>query len=71
MKITALVHWGAYLKEERPDWWWGQQHDGTIMKVTVKTICDGSAERTDPYSTSQGAATGEYGGYSGLASVGI
>ena len=44
----------------------GQQHDGTVMTVTVKTICDGSAERADPYSTSQGAATGKHGGYSGL-----
>ena len=44
--------------------------DGTVMTVTVKTIGDGSAERTAPNHTSQGAVTGRYGGYSGPGLIG-
>ena len=48
----------------------GDKDDGTVMTVTVKTICDGSAERAAPHYTSQGAVTGRHGGYSGPGSVG-
>ena len=53
-------------------YWERREHkdDGTVMTVTVKTIGDGSAERTAPNHTSQGAVTSRYGGYSGPGSVG-
>ena len=43
---------------------------GIVKTATVKTICDGSAERAAPHHTSQGAVTGRYGGYSGQGLVG-
>ena len=39
--------------------------DGIVKTATVKTICDGSAERAAPHHTSQGAVTGRHGEYSG------
>ena len=52
-------------------WGKGEEKEGGIVKTaTVKTICDGSAERAAPHYTSQGAVTGRHGGYSGPGSVG-
>ena len=44
--------------------------DGIVKTATVKTICDGSAERAAPHHTSQGAVTGRHGGYSGPGLIG-
>ena len=40
-------------------WEKGEEKDGGIVKTaTVKTICDGSAERAATHHTSQGVVTG-------------
>ena len=44
--------------------------DGFVKTATVKTICDGSAERAATHHTSQGVVTGRYGEYSGLGLLG-
>ena len=40
-----------------------------VKTATVKTICDGSAERAATHHTSQGVVTGRYGEYSGLGFI--
>ena len=52
-------------------WGKGEEKGGGIVKTaTVKTICDGSAERAATHHTSQGVVTGRYGEYSGLGLLG-